>query len=40
MEGQTRSKMLLDQLTGGQLEWVPMDDAFDIVSEFICYMNA
>ncbi|KAL8584777.1 hypothetical protein ACOMHN_035696 [Nucella lapillus] len=28
----TRSRMLLDQLTGGQLDWAPMDDQFDEVA--------
>ena len=27
--------MLLDQLTGGQLDWAPMDDKFDEVSLFV-----
>ncbi|XP_076452780.1 all-trans-retinol 13,14-reductase-like [Babylonia areolata] len=28
----TRSRVLLDQLTGGQLDWAPMDDQFDEVA--------
>ncbi|XP_070205983.1 all-trans-retinol 13,14-reductase-like [Littorina saxatilis] len=28
----TRSRNLLDQLTGGQLDWTPMDDQFDEVA--------
>ena len=30
----TQSRILLDQLTGGQLDWAPMDDQFDEVSLF------
>ena len=28
----TQSRILLDQLTGGQLDWAPMADEFDTVS--------
>ena len=31
MSGQQMSKVLIDQLTDAQLEWVPIDDNFDTV---------
>ena len=34
MSKQTRSRMLLDQLTRGQLDWARIDDQFDTVSTF------
>ena len=36
----TRSRILLDQLTGGQLDWAPMDDQFDEVSLFVISTEA
>ena len=33
------ARTLLDQLTEGQVDWVPMDQDFDVVCEFSYHQN-